>query len=78
MLGTIHEILLVAIILLSASVVEAEKLTSAVLRYGLLSLAFVIVLIQLKAPPDVALSAVVVGAIVTGLFLYTIKEVGGE
>lgn len=76
MLGTIHEVLLAAIILLSVSVVEAEKLSAAVLRYGLLSLAFVIVLIQLKAPPDVALSAVVVGAIVTGLFLYTIKEVG--
>lgn len=75
MLGTIHEALLVAIILLSVSVVEAKKLTSAVLRYGLLSLAFVIVLIQLRAP-DVALSAVVVGAIVTGLFLYTVKEVG--
>ncbi|MBP1912263.1 hydrogenase subunit MbhD domain-containing protein [Thermococcus stetteri] len=73
--GTIHEVLLVAIMLLSASVVEAEKLSAAVMRYGLLSLAFVIVLIQLRAP-DVALSAVVVGAIVTGLFLYTVKEVG--
>ncbi|WP_048149295.1 hydrogenase subunit MbhD domain-containing protein [Palaeococcus ferrophilus] len=73
--GTIHEVLLVAIVLLSVSVIEAKKLTSAVLRYGLLGLAFVIVLIQLRAP-DVALSAVVVGAIVTGLFLYTIKEVG--
>ncbi|WP_367884114.1 hypothetical protein [Thermococcus sp. JCM 11816] len=51
MLGTIHEVLLAAIILLSVSVVEAEKLSAAVLRYGLLSLAFVIVLIQLKAPP---------------------------
>ncbi|NJF24451.1 hydrogenase subunit MbhD domain-containing protein [Thermococcus sp. Bubb.Bath] len=75
MLGTIHEVLLMAIILLSVSVIEAGKLTSAVLRYGLLSLAFIIVLIQLRAP-DVALSAVVVGAIVTGLFLYAIKEVG--
>ncbi len=53
MLGTIHEALLVAIVLLSVSVVEAGRLTSAVLRYGLLSLAFVIALIQLRAP-DVA------------------------
>lgn len=73
--GTTHELLLVAIVLLAVSVVEAKELTSAVLRYALLSLAFIIALIQLKAP-DVALSAVVVGAIVTGLFLYTIKEVG--
>ncbi|WP_010477316.1 hydrogenase subunit MbhD domain-containing protein [Thermococcus zilligii] len=73
--GTIHELLLVAIVLLAVSVVEAGELTSSVLRYALLSLAFIIVLIQLRAP-DVALSAVVVGAIVTGLFLYTIKEVG--
>lgn len=73
--GIIHELLLLAIILLSISVVEAERLTSAVLRYALLGLAFAIVLLQLRAP-DVALSAVVVGAIVTGLFLYTVKEVG--
>jgi len=73
--GIIHEVLLLAIILLAISVVEAERLTSAVLRYGLLGLVFTVVLIQLRAP-DVALSAVVVGAIVTGLFLYTIREVG--
>lgn len=73
--GIIHEVLLMAIILLAISVVEAERLTSAVLRYGLLGLVFTVVLIQLRAP-DVALSAVVVGAIVTGLFLYTIREVG--
>ena len=73
--GIIHEVLLLAIILLAISVVEAERLISAVLRYGLLGLVFTVVLIQLRVP-DVALSAVVVGAIVTGLFLYTIREVG--
>ncbi|AIF68854.1 sodium:proton antiporter [Palaeococcus pacificus DY20341] len=74
MLGIIHELLLVVMILIAVSVVEDEDLVSAVVKYALMSLVFVLVLIQLKAP-DVALSAVVVGAVIIGIFLYTIKEV---
>ncbi|WP_175059523.1 hydrogenase subunit MbhD domain-containing protein [Thermococcus sp. 2319x1] len=72
--GIILDILLLTMILLSIAVVEEENLVSAVVKYAFLSLAFVLVLALLKAP-DVALSAIVVGAVVIGVFLFTIREV---
>ncbi|ACS89903.1 hypothetical protein TSIB_0842 [Thermococcus sibiricus MM 739] len=61
-------------ILLSIAVVEEKNLVNAVVKYAFLSLTFVLVLVLLKAP-DVALSAIVVGAIIIGAFLFTIREV---
>lgn len=72
--GIIHEALLIALILSAVTVVEERHMVSAVVKYALMSLLFIIILLQLRAP-DVALSAIVVGAIVIGVFLYTIKEV---
>ena len=72
--GIIHEALLIALILSSIAVIEEKRLVSAVIKYALMGLIFIVVLLQLRAP-DVALSSIVVGAIVIGVFLYTIKEV---
>ncbi|MCD6558413.1 sodium:proton antiporter [Thermococci archaeon] len=72
--GIIHEVLLIALILSSIAVIEEKRLVSAVIKYALMGLIFIVVLLQLRAP-DVALSSIVVGAIVIGVFLYTIKEV---
>lgn len=72
--GIILELLLVAMIILSMAVIEEKNLVNAVVKYAFLSLAFVLVLVLLKAP-DVALSAIVVGAVVIGVFLFTIREV---
>lgn len=74
MLGTILDVVFVAMILLAIAVVEEKNLVSAVVKYSLLSLLSVLALFELKAP-DVALSAIVVGAIVIGVFLFTIEEV---
>ena len=76
MLGTILDVVFIAMILLAIAVVEEKNLVSAVVKYSLLSLLFVLALFELKAP-DVALSAIVVGAIVIGVFLFTIEEVTG-
>lgn len=70
----ILKILLISMILVSVAVVEERNLIAAVIDFSLLSLIFVIVLFQLKAP-DVALSAIVVGALVIGIFIFTIEEV---
>ncbi|RLF83647.1 sodium:proton antiporter [Thermococci archaeon] len=72
--GIILEILFIIMILLSIAVVEEKNLVNAVVKYAFLSLTFVLVLVLLKAP-DVALSAIVVGAVIIGAFLFTIKEV---
>ncbi|NJE08531.1 DUF4040 domain-containing protein [Thermococcus sp. M39] len=74
MLGIIHEFLLFVMIIIAIAVIEEDDLISAVVKYALLSLIFVLILFQLKAP-DVALSAIVVGAIIIGVFLFTIEEV---
>jgi uncharacterized MnhB-related membrane protein len=74
MLGIIHEILLIAMIILAIAAVEEKDLINALMKFAALSLAFILVLFQLNAP-DVALSAIVVGAIVIGIFLFTIEEV---
>lgn len=72
--GIILDILLLAMVLLSIAVVEEKNLVNAIVKYAFLSLAFVLVLTFLRAP-DVALSAIVVGAVVIGAFLFTIREV---
>lgn len=74
MLGIIHEVLLIAMVILAITAVEEEDLINALMKFAALSLAFILVLFQLNAP-DVALSAIVVGAIVIGIFLFTIEEV---
>ncbi|MBO8174281.1 MAG: DUF4040 domain-containing protein [Thermococcus sp.] len=74
MRGIIHEFLLFVMIVIAIAVIEENNLISAVVKYALLSLVFILVLFQLKAP-DVALSAIVVGAIIIGIFLFTIEEV---
>ncbi|WP_457754335.1 hydrogenase subunit MbhD domain-containing protein [Thermococcus sp.] len=74
MLGIIHELLLVLMVITALAVIEEGDLVTAVVKYALLSLIFVLVLFQLKAP-DVALSAIVVGAVIIGIFLFTIEEV---
>ncbi|ANF22144.1 hydrogenase subunit MbhD domain-containing protein [Thermococcus piezophilus] len=74
MLGTILDVVFIAMIILAVAVVEENELVSAVVKYSLLSLLFILVLFELKAP-DVALSAIVVGAVVIGIFLFTIEEV---
>ncbi len=76
MLGIIHEIVLISMIILSFLVIEDKNLISAVIKFALVSLLMVLALFYLKAP-DVALSAIVVGALVIGLFIYTIEEVEG-
>ncbi|AHL23293.1 hydrogenase subunit MbhD domain-containing protein [Thermococcus nautili] len=75
MLGTILDVVFVAMVVLAIAVVEEENLINAVVKYSLLSLLFILALFELNAP-DVALSAIVVGAIVIGVFLFTIEEVG--
>lgn len=74
MLGIIHEILLITMIILAIAAVEEKDLINALMKFAALSLAFILVLFQLNAP-DVALSAIVVGAIVIGIFLFTVEEV---
>ncbi|HDZ36541.1 MAG TPA: DUF4040 domain-containing protein [Thermococcus sp.] len=74
MLGTILDVVFIAMIILAIAVVEEKNLVSAVVKYSLLSLLFVLALFELNAP-DVALSAIVVGAMVIGVFLFTIEEV---
>ncbi len=74
MLEIINEIVLISMILLAFLVIEEKVMISAVIKYALMGLMLVFALFYLKAP-DVALSAIVVGALVIGLFVYTIEEV---
>lgn len=74
MLGTILDVVFLAMLVLAVAVVEERNLVSAVVKYSLLSLLFILTLFELNAP-DVALSAIVVGAIVIGVFLFTIEGV---
>jgi uncharacterized MnhB-related membrane protein len=72
--GTILDVVFLAMMILAVAVVEERNLVSAVVKYSLLSLLFILALFELNAP-EVALSAIVVGAIVIGVFLFTIKGV---
>ncbi len=76
MLGIIREVVMMAMIILAIIIVAEGKSIKAVMELALFSLMFVSALFLLRAP-DVALSAIVVGAILLGLFLYTIQEVEG-
>jgi len=74
MLGILFEALLIAMVIISIIAVEHDNLVAAVIEYSVLNLLFVLILFQLRAP-DVALSAIVVGAIITGVYIFTIDEV---
>ncbi len=72
----VFEIMLVLMIVLSIVAIEDRNLIGSVIELSLLTLVFGTALFMLKAP-DVALSALVVGGIIIGLFIYTIEEVKG-
>ncbi len=74
MLGIIHEIILIAMIVLAVIIVEEDELLNAVVELALLSTFLIVVMFLLQAP-DVALSAAVVGALLIGAFIYTIEGV---
>ncbi|AEH24323.1 hydrogenase subunit MbhD domain-containing protein [Pyrococcus yayanosii] len=76
MLGTILE---GTLILLALFVILHSKILPALVAYSLAGLSFILLLILLRAP-DVALSAIVVGALVIGLFIFaheSVREEGG-
>lgn len=73
MIKIIHEFILIAMIILALVIVAEEDLLRAVIGFALLQTLLVISLFLLKAP-DVALSAIVVGALIIGIFIYTIQE----
>ncbi len=77
MLGIIHEVILIAMIILALLIVEEDNLLAAVIELAMLSVFLVIIMFQLKAP-DVALSATVIGALMIGIFIYTIEGVKGS
>ncbi len=72
----VFEIMLLLMIVLAIVAIEDRNLIGSIIELSLLTLVFGTVLFMLKAP-DVALSALVVGGIIIGLFLYTIREVEG-
>lgn len=74
MLEIVFEILLILMIILAVVAVEDRNIIGSVIELSLLTLVFGAVLFMLKAP-DVALSALVVGGIIIGIFIYTIEEV---
>lgn len=74
MLEIIHEIILIAMIILALIIVEEDRLLNAVVELALLSTFLIVTMFLLKAP-DVALSAAVVGALLIGAFIYTIEGV---
>ncbi len=74
MLGIIHEIVLIAMIVLAVIIILEEGRLKAVIELALLSVLLVIIMFQLQAP-DVALSATVIGALMIGAFIYAIEEV---
>ena len=70
MLGTILSLILIGLALV---VVLHRDFLASLITYGLVSLAFILLLLLLKAP-DVVLSAIVVGALVTGLFIFAYES----
>ncbi|ASJ16696.1 cation:proton antiporter [Thermococcus chitonophagus] len=72
MLGTILSLVIIGLALV---VVLHRDFLASLITYGLVSLAFILLLLLLKAP-DVALSAIVVGALVTGLFIFAYESTG--
>jgi uncharacterized MnhB-related membrane protein len=74
MLEIIHEIVLLLMLLLAVVIIEERNLIKATIGFALLSLMFAVALFQLHAP-DVALSAIVVNALLLGIFIYVIEGV---
>ncbi|KXA90406.1 sodium:proton antiporter [candidate division MSBL1 archaeon SCGC-AAA259I09] len=74
MLEIVPKLLLLTMIALAIIIVEEKDLVPAVIEYSFLNLIFVIILFQLKAP-DVALSAIAVGAVIVGIYLFVIAGV---
>ncbi|MFA4669136.1 DUF4040 domain-containing protein [Pyrococcus kukulkanii] len=70
MLGIILSLIIIGLALV---VVLHRDFLASLITYGLVSLAFILLLLLLKAP-DVALSAIVVGALVTGLFIFAYES----
>jgi len=73
MLEIIHEILLIVIVVLAIIIIESKNFTSAIIVYGVLSGIFAVVLFQLQAP-DVALSSIVAGIALFGVFIFVIHK----
>lgn len=73
MLEIIHEILLILLIVLAIIIIESKNFISAVIIYGVLSAIFAVVLFQLQAP-DVALSSIVAGVALFGIFIFIIRK----
>ncbi|MCK4432736.1 MAG: DUF4040 domain-containing protein [Methanomicrobia archaeon] len=73
MLEIIHEILLILLVVLAIIIIESKNFISAVIIYGVLSAIFAVVLFQLQAP-DVALSSIVAGVALFGIFIFVIRK----
>jgi len=73
MLEIIHEILLIVIVVLAIIIIESKNFISAIIVYGVLSGIFAVVLFQLQAP-DVALSSIVAGIALFGVFIFVIHK----
>lgn len=73
MLEIIHEILLMVIVVLAIIIIESKNFISAIILYGVLSGIFAVVLFQLQAP-DVALSSIVAGIALFGVFIFVIHK----
>ncbi|RLF93095.1 sodium:proton antiporter [Thermococci archaeon] len=73
MLEIIHEILLMVIVVLAIIIIESKNFISAIILYGVLSAIFAVVLFQLQAP-DVALSSIVAGIALFGVFIFVIHK----
>lgn len=73
MLEIIHEILLILLVVLAIIIIESKNFISAVIIYGVLSGIFAVVLFQLQAP-DVALSSIVAGVALFGIFIFVIRK----
>ncbi|MCD6466448.1 MAG: DUF4040 domain-containing protein [Methanomicrobia archaeon] len=73
MLEIIHEILLMVIVVLAIIIIESKNFISAIILYGVLSAIFAVVLFHLQAP-DVALSSIVAGIALFGVFIFVIHK----
>ncbi len=71
--GIIHEILLVVLIGVAIGILESKDFIRAIILYGVLSAIFAVVLFQLQAP-DVALSSIVAGGALFGIFIFIIYK----
>jgi multicomponent Na+:H+ antiporter subunit A len=61
------------IVVLAIIIIESKNFISAIIVYGVLSAIFAVVLFQLQAP-DVALSSIVAGIALFGVFIFVIHK----